>query len=444
MNAADVVKLEYKGQNSSMAVVKEGEIWYKDDDREFPLNQGYVGAMVSTLSGLTAAKTVTEAPENLADYGLETPKVWARITDADGSRAEVRVGIQSPAGDGCYVTVNDSRTVYLATTALMTQFAYTENQMIAKMSVPAIDQDSIMKILIEKPEGNLELSLEVGNELDMTGYNPWLLRQGFPEVLPGNTDVIEEMLVNYTEFPLGDCVEYSCAEPEKYGLAEPSAVLKLVTYKREETGETDEETGEAVTEMKFYDFGMKIGGKNEAGSYYVQLEGSDAVYLMSEEEVDKKINVDAYGCVITLPGLVNIADVDQVTLDYAGGQHVMKLERSMETTVDGEGKETGEEATTYFLDDKEVEKSDFTKVYQRMIGVSIDGLADAEVAAQASGKPVLTMTYDRTGAGKKPVVVEFFEYNDNFNRISVNGSSLFRVNIRDVESLIGLFEETFS
>ena len=76
-----------------------------------------------------------------------------------------------------------------------------------------------------------------------------------------------------------------------------------------------------------------------------------------------------------------------------------------------------------------------------MIGLAIDGLVDAEIVAQNSDVPLLTMTYDRTSAGLEPVVTQFYAYNDNFNRISVDGISFFRVNIRDVESLIAKARE---
>jgi len=79
-----------------------------------------------------------------------------------------------------------------------------------------------------------------------------------------------------------------------------------------------------------------------------------------------------------------------------------------------------------------------------MIGVAIDGLVDQEIADQNSQEPILTLTYDRTSAGMEPIVTRFYPYNDNFNRISVNDLSIFRVNIRDVESLITMFDELFA
>ncbi|MCI8627287.1 MAG: DUF4340 domain-containing protein [Lachnospiraceae bacterium] len=444
LDSEKVVKLEYQGQNSSMTLVKEEDTWYREDDREFPVNQAYANAMVNVAAGLSASKTINETPDSLGDYGLDTPTVWVRLTDSDGTTAEVKAGMKSPAGDGCYVVVDDSQIVYLATASLLTQFQYTENQMIAKHSTPSIAPEKITKILLEKPEGTLELSLEPGNEMDTTGYNPWLVKQGFAEVMPGNSDTIQVLVDNYASFPLGDCVEYSCSNPEQYGLKEPAASLNLIYYEDEETGETDEETGEAITEQKYYNFGLKVGGKDESGNYYVQLDGTESVYQMAAETVDAMIDLKAYDYVSRLPGLVNISQVDRITIEYGSTKHEMRLERHMETTTDSEGEETEEEVIQYFLEEKEVEKSDFSASYQKMIGVAIDGLVDDEIVAENSDVPVLTMTFDRTGAGLAPVVTQFYTYNENFNRISVDGISFFRVNIRDVESLIEMFEELFA
>jgi len=176
----------------------------------------------------------------------------------------------------------------------------------------------------------------------------------------------------------------------------------------------------------------------------VQLDETEAVYLMAESDVDPMIQVDPYNYVSRLPGLVNIAQVDTVTIEYGDAKHEMKLTREMVTETDEDGNETEEEVTHYFLNGKEVKKKELTTPYQEMIGVAIDGLVDQEIADQNSQEPILTLTYDRTSAGMEPIVTRFYEYNDNFNRISVNDLSIFRVNIRDVESLITMFDELFA
>ena len=79
-----------------------------------------------------------------------------------------------------------------------------------------------------------------------------------------------------------------------------------------------------------------------------------------------------------------------------------------------------------------------------IIGAVIDGLVDEEVAAQASQTPRMTVTYTREKAGLEPVVTQFYEYNENFNRMSVNGVSIFRCNHRDIDYLIETIEEMFA
>lgn len=439
-----VTKLEFKGQSTGMVLVQEEGIWYREDDRECPMNQTYTRNMASVIGGLTASKTVNENPESLGDYGLDDPKVWVRVYDAEGNSAEVSVGMKSPRGDGCYVAVEGKPAVYLATTSLLTQFQYSETQLIAKHTTPTLDPMSITHILIEKADGNVDLSWESGNEFDSTGYNPWLIKQGFDQIMPGNSDTINVLVENYADFPLGDCVEYSCEDPAKYGLADPTAHLSLVYYVQVEIGETNAETGEPETKLEFYSFGLKVGDSDGNGRYYVQLDETDAVYLMAQTDVDPMIQVDPYNYVSRLPGLVNIAQVDTVTIEYGDAKHEMKLTREMVTETDEDGNETEEEVTHYFLDGREVKKKELTGPYQEMIGVAIDGLVDQEIADQNSQEPILTLTYDRTGAGMDPIVTRFYPYNDNFNRISVNDLSIFRVNIRDVESLITMFEELFA
>ncbi|MBR6396429.1 MAG: hypothetical protein IKS09_05620, partial [Lachnospiraceae bacterium] len=183
---------------------------------------------------------------------------------------------------------------------------------------------------------------------------------------------------------------------------------------------------------------------NDTGVYnYVNLEGTSAVYYMKAETVTKMKELTPYDYVSKLPGLVNIQQVDNVTIEYQGKTHVMKLIRTETEKENDKGEKETEEETKYYFDNKEVTKDKFNEVYTPIIGVRSDGLVDPENVKE-NEEPVIKITYDRSSEGLDRVVSEIYNYNDNFGRISVNGLSYFRINVRDIENLINIFESSFN
>ena len=105
---------------------------------------------------------------------------------------------------------------------------------------------------------------------------------------------------------------------------------------------------------------------------------------------------------------------------------------------------TDEDAAAKIADISGLSESERRDVYLSGTYCIIKGLVDEEVAAQASQTPRMTITYERDKAGLEPIVTQFFEYNENFNRMSVNGVSVFRCNVRDVDYLMDMIEDLFT
>lgn len=444
IEAENVVSLSFDGPNLSLDIEKEDGTWKRTDDKDFPLNQDYVDSMVKAVAGLTAIKKITDEPADIAEFGLADPSCRVKITDNTGASFEVLVGERGPQGDGCFIKTTDSNTIYLGNMSLQTQYQYTETQMIAKLSTPTIEPAQITRILLEKPEGNFELSLEYGNELDSTGYCPWLIRQGFETVLPGNSDAVQAQVDNYATFPLGDALEYDCKDLGKYGLDPEHATKLTLTYYDMVDGDETDEIGNPIKVPEYHTFAINFGALNDTGFYnYVNLDGTSAVYYMKAETVTKMTELTPYDYVSKLPGLVNIQQVDDVTIEYQGKTHVMKLIRTQTEKENDKGEKETEEETKYYFDNKEVTKDKFNEVYTPIIGVKSDGLVDPENVKE-NEEPVIKITYDRSSEGLDRVVSEIYNYNDNFGRISVNGLSYFRINVRDIENLINIFESSFN
>jgi hypothetical protein len=72
------------------------------------------------LSSLNATRLVTDAPSDLAQYGLDTPALTVTVTQADGSTIGLLAGAKAPSESGTYVKKPNEATVYLIANPLVT------------------------------------------------------------------------------------------------------------------------------------------------------------------------------------------------------------------------------------------------------------------------------------------------------------------------------------
>lgn len=72
------------------------------------------------LSSLSASRRVTDAPSDLAQYGLDPPALTVTVTQADGTAYSLLTGAKAPSESGTYVKKPDEQTIYLIANPLVT------------------------------------------------------------------------------------------------------------------------------------------------------------------------------------------------------------------------------------------------------------------------------------------------------------------------------------
>lgn len=104
-------------------IAHEGGAWKLVAPQAAPADTGAVESVVDALNGLSIEEVVAEAPGALADYGLDKPRVVARLElEGQPKPLVLLVGEKSPDGSGIYAKTDDKPRVFLIASWLGTNF----------------------------------------------------------------------------------------------------------------------------------------------------------------------------------------------------------------------------------------------------------------------------------------------------------------------------------
>lgn len=98
---------------------RQGNVWYWDADKSFPLNANYLTKLANTLNSLTPVQTI-KGGDQPAAYGLDKPSITLTATAKDGAKNTFALGSAAVNSDGnYYLMVNgDSSKIYVVETTL--------------------------------------------------------------------------------------------------------------------------------------------------------------------------------------------------------------------------------------------------------------------------------------------------------------------------------------
>jgi hypothetical protein len=232
-----VQSLKFMIEKKEVTFTKEDDVWVKEDEKEFPVNQDTLDSAVSAVSSVDA-QYVLEDVEDLAEYDLDSPVNTITITDTDGQETVVRVGMKNDSSQ-YYVSKDDDRnTVYLISGSAITPFMKDLYNYAEEGSFPEIDSSLINQVKVEKTDSEYELAM---NEED--GY--WYI-QGNEEDTQfeqekSDTSKGDDLTSEISSLSYDSFVDYNNTDDSAYGFDNPYAVI-TVEYQEEVLAEEDEDT----------------------------------------------------------------------------------------------------------------------------------------------------------------------------------------------------------
>lgn len=255
----DIVKINWSYEGKDYSLIKEGGKWYREDDKDFPVQQSYPENMAEEIAGAQATLVLKEY-KNREEYGIsETP--FVTVTKKDSTGISLYLGMQNSVNEGYYLQVSGDNKIYMVSSSFPEKFSLKIEDMIQKEEIKSVAAPDLIRI----DTGEKVLVLTSSEE---NGKISWY----------DGTVLLDTKKVNDIKYAIAgiewlECVSYN-ASPEDlkaYGFDSPSAVFDL------------EGPEESVTIM--------VGNKTD-GNYYAKLPDSKMVYTI-DGDIEKCFLADS-------------------------------------------------------------------------------------------------------------------------------------------------------
>ncbi len=447
-----ITRIDYTMGDVQTVLVLEDGTWYKEDEKELPLEQSIPEAMVTAMAKVTAQKELSEAGEDLSQFGLDKPSLSVEIT-ADGETHKLVMGLETVGtdSDGYYAYMDDASKVYTIMDTWYSYFDYVGNQLIARETGPTFDAANVTRLSVDAKKGtDFEAVYDVKDPVGKDIYG-WVINKAFKEKAAGDSYSLSELFNNYSSISFYECVSYdgSKKNDKKYGLDKPAYTIDFTYFESQgtEKEESDKEPEKVYHSYKFY-----VGKETDDGEYYyVKPDGSKRIYMMASEKMEPMVQIKPMTYIYQYCYLGSVNTLDTVHMEYDGKEYDMVLSRKETDKGNKDDKDdkddkdeksdSGEEGdeedadVTYSatINGEEVDEEDFRMAYAKTGVVKYTGIID-EKKVPEDNTPYVSF---RIVEGERDTKLEFLPYDGtNFFRASINGRAQFLVDKKTVEELV--------
>jgi ribosomal protein L12E/L44/L45/RPP1/RPP2 len=129
--------------------------WRLVEPKPLPADQDAVTSMVTSLSALTADKTIEDNATDLKAYGLDIPTLEITITKKDGKTAGTAIGDATPTSSGSYAKLPESARVYTVATFVKTGLDKTVNDLRDKRLL-TFDSEKLTRVALQAKGAAIE------------------------------------------------------------------------------------------------------------------------------------------------------------------------------------------------------------------------------------------------------------------------------------------------
>ena len=129
LTADDISQISYTNSDNSadLSFTRTDGTWALDSDAAFSLSQDAVNTLASGVTGVSVYQVLTNVTD-LAQYGLDSPVITAKVVDKDDKTTTICIGSSNDATSKTYVYLNDDpTTVYVTATSISSNFYKTQD-----------------------------------------------------------------------------------------------------------------------------------------------------------------------------------------------------------------------------------------------------------------------------------------------------------------------------
>lgn len=398
-----ITKIEVKNAEDEYAFYKTDGGWVVLGREYVELNQSRVDSLAYSVASINADALIEQSPADLGLYGLSEPAGSITLTLDDGSIRTFYVGDKTPTRTAYYFKTADEDAVYTVYSGSGENFLQKLNNY-RVMTITSFEAESVREITIEKAGSTLSIvynePTEEEKEKGQGAISEWKLVKPFTRNAD-NSKVQEKLITPLTGLTGESIVDDNPSDFSKYGIGSTNVTIKT----------TDSTT-------KF-----KVGRKD--GVSYLYVEGKSPVYTIAESKLTF-LDVNTFDLIEKFASLINIDTVNSIDI------YTPKAEGTLSIKRDGD-------STLYYADGADAEESAFKSMYQKVIGLTVDGLVTSPAEkADLQGKVVYHLTDGTT------VTLEFYPYDSLNYAVYENGENLFfmkKTKLNDMINALTKFKE---
>ena len=153
--------IEYKeASGEEMSFVKEDDTWEYAPDTTIALTESSMQNMEDAFSDIQAVKEIKN-PDDLSDYGFDSPEYNLTLTGKDGEAHKFLIG--NASGENYYFMEDGTEKVYTVSADLISEMVWQLADVAEKDSFVTVTSDNFVKETVTKP-GDEVKTYEADNE----------------------------------------------------------------------------------------------------------------------------------------------------------------------------------------------------------------------------------------------------------------------------------------
>ncbi|MBQ9766979.1 MAG: DUF4340 domain-containing protein [Lachnospiraceae bacterium] len=264
----DVAEFEYTNEKTSYHFVKNEDstdtnvVWVRKGMEDFPVDLDALVDVICTPCGFTSTTKIESEDADLSGFGFDAPKITVKVTLKDGAIHDFKVGNEAPYDEGYYLLYETTGEIWVVESWFYKELSTEEMKLVQAENFPETSEEYITEVTVAVRDG------------DTVSYQP--------QVAEDDTVTFPSIFKNCEKFIATTVQEYDCKDFSQYGLDNPYVTV-TVHYME---NVTDAE-GNVTSEPRVMT--AEIGDLTVSKNYYVRINGSPYVYIMTAANAAKYI-----------------------------------------------------------------------------------------------------------------------------------------------------------
>lgn len=370
-----VTEISVKSQEEEYNITKNENEWKLSNENGLNVSKTKIQSLVYVASSVYATKIISENPQDAEKFGFNENSSSVTIHTKDGNSKTIVIGDETLDKENVYVKLYDEDTIYLKSVSGVKSLIPDYKSFI-NMELVSVDLSnlSLLKHVYIEKDGNTPIKLEY-TEVGKTSHAWRMLSPVYSEV---NGQVLSDnVLTDIAEFKASQIAEAHSGDLALYGFDKPYAEFSIGYDNK-------------TTKLVFGDV---------YDSYrFVMLSGFDTVYMVKDSSLDF-LDVPYQNLMSRLVHVEYLDKISKVEINIE--DEILILEANEDS---------------YKINGQQIEKSRFSKVYQAIIGISLDSV---DLSPVTNSTPVVSIKYTRKDGSVTKV--DFISVSDRNYRALVDG-----------------------